>query len=61
MKTEAAILVVGGIAMILAYQAYGSKPIGRLVLTWRRNTDGTCTFTYDDGSQETEVCTTPPA
>ncbi len=37
-----------------------NKPTGRLVLTWRKNPDGTCTYTYDDGSQETAVCSEAP-
>lgn len=37
-----------------------NKPVGRLVLTWRKNADGSCTYTYDDGSQETAVCTEAP-
>jgi hypothetical protein len=53
------LIMTAGVAVMALMVIH--KPIGRLVLTWRKNPDGTCTYTYDDGSQETGVCTEAPA
>lgn len=53
-----AMVVTAGIALV-AFAKTRPKE-NRLVLTWKKNSDGTCTFTYDDGSQFTGVCTEPP-
>jgi hypothetical protein len=39
---------------------FGRTREQRLVQTWQKNSDGSCTFFYDDGSEETAVCTDPP-
>lgn len=52
-------LVMTAGVMVVALMAQ-NKATGRLVLTWRKNEDGSCTYTYDDGSQETAVCSEAP-
>ena len=52
------LIMTAGVAVV-ALMAQ-NKSTGRLVLTWRKNPDGTCTYTYDDGSQETAVCSEAP-
>jgi hypothetical protein len=50
------LLGVGGAVLI----AHKPKP-PRTVEKWRKNPDGTCTYTYDDGTEEVAVCSDAPA
>jgi len=55
-----AILFFGGLSAVAFYKSQSHKPT-RMAVSWRKNPDSTCTFIYDDGSEETGVCTDPPA
>jgi hypothetical protein len=54
----AMVLTAGvGIAALMTMRVKDS----RFVTNWRKNADGSCTYIYDDGSEETATCTEPPA
>lgn len=47
-------------AALVSYSKMSPKP-SRSVLTFKLNPDGTCTYTYDDGSQEVGGCLQAPS
>ncbi len=52
-------VVTAGVALISLAKTRVQD--SRLVLSRRINPDGTCTYTYDDGTQEVGGCLIPPA
>jgi hypothetical protein len=46
-------ILVAGVAVLATYAA--QHPLARIIQI-RRNSDGSCTYFYDDGSEETGVC-----
>lgn len=50
----------GGVAVMALAVMNRQNQSSRHVQTWQKNPDGSCTFFYDDGSEETAVCTDPP-
>lgn len=52
------LLMTAGVGVVALLAARTRQ--SRMVETWQKNPDDSCTFFYDDGSSETAVCTDPP-